>query len=174
MRQRSQSQLKTMVQTAIGLLLSKPPAIASHYALTLTRGSETVQEWEGVAALDPANGVVLPPAPAEVAAGRYNVSIARAGDTGSATEQTVVLTSEGLWRPLPLKATGLYEISFTSADGDQVANEFLLVVPADQYPETRERFDAMKARTAAWTGPSARTDEHLFLRAFLLSGCPAC
>jgi hypothetical protein len=169
-----QSQLKNMVQTAIALLLSKPPAIGSHYALTLTRGGETVQEWEGVAALDPGEGIVLPSAPADMAAGRYTVSIARAGDPSSATEQTAVLTSEGLWRSLPLKAAGLYEVSFTDADGEQVANEMLLVVPADQYQAMREEFGTMKSRTAAWTGPSARADEHLFLRAFLLSECKTC
>jgi hypothetical protein len=170
----AQSQLKTIVETALGLLLSKPPAIASHYALTLSRGAETVQEWEGVAALDSANGVALPPPPADMPAAKYTVSITKTGDSGTATEQTLMLTSDGLWRPLALKAAGLYEISFTSSDGDQVADELLLVVPADRYDAARAKFDATKARTAEWTGPSARTDEHLFLRAFLLSGCTAC
>ncbi len=55
------SQLKSMVQAAISVLLDRPPAIANHYALTLTRGDETVTESEAVVALDPEQGVVLPP-----------------------------------------------------------------------------------------------------------------
>ena len=42
------------------ILLNKPPAIVSHYALTMSRGNEAVQEWEEVVVLDPAQGVALP------------------------------------------------------------------------------------------------------------------
>ena len=169
-----QSQLKNMVQTAIAVLLSRPPAIGSHYALTLTRGNETVREWEGVAVLDPAQGLTLPPAPEDMPAGRYTVSITRAGEASSGTEKEAVLTSEGVWRPVPLEATGLYEVAIASADGERVADVMLLVVPAAQYQATRAGFDEMKSRTATWSGPGARADEHLFLRAFLLSECQAC
>jgi len=168
------SQLKNIVQSAIAVLLSRPPAIGSHYALTLTRGNETVREWEGVAALDLAQGLELPPPPADMPAGRYTVSIARAGEASPATELDAVLTSEGIWRPLPLKATGLYEVAIANADGEQVANGMLLVVPAAQYPAMRAEFDQMKSLTATWSGPGARADEHLFLRAFLLSECKSC
>ena len=164
-----QSQLKSMVQAAISVLLNRPPAIANHYTLTLTRGKESVQESEAVVALDPAQGVVLPPAPAEMPAGRYSVSIALAGEKSPPAAQTVVLTSEGVWLPLALEAPGLYDASIVNADEEQVADAMLLVVPAAQYQAKHEAFDAMKSRTATWTGPSARADEHLFLRGFLLS-----
>ena len=55
-----------------------------------------------------------------------------------------------------------------------MADALILVVPAAEYEARRHEFDAMKSRTAAWTGPSARSDEHLFLRAFLLTECPTC
>jgi hypothetical protein len=166
----AQSQLKSIVQAAISVLLSKPPAISSHYALTLTRGEVTVQESEAVVALDPADGIVLPPAPEDMPTGLYTVSIAHAGEKPPATMQTLQLTSEGTWRSLPWNAPGLFEISVFNADGTQVADVMVLVALPAQYQAQREAFDAMKSRTALWTGTSARSDEHLFLRSFLLSG----
>jgi hypothetical protein len=74
-----------------------------------------------------------------------------------------------VWLPLALEAPGLYDASIVNADEEQVADAMLLVVPAAQYQAKHEAFDAMKSRTATWTGPSARADEHLFLRGFLLS-----
>ena len=78
------SQLRGLVQAAISVLLNRPPAIASHYALTLTRGKESVRESEAVVALDPGQGVVLPPAPADTPAGHYRVTIVRAGEKAGA------------------------------------------------------------------------------------------
>ena len=164
-----QSRFKGLVQAAIAALLSEAPAIGSHYASTLTRGLESVQESEAVVALDPTQGIVLPPAPAEMPAGRYTISIARVGDTSSASRQTGVLTSEGEWRPLLLESTGLYEVSIVKANEEQVADLMLLVVPLARLQAQRETFDAMKSRAGAWTGPSARADEHRFLRGYLLS-----
>jgi hypothetical protein len=165
----SQSEFKNIVQAAISVLLSRPPAISSHYALTLTRGEVTVQEFEAVVALDPAEGIVLPAAPEDMPAGPYTVSIARAGEKPSPAVQTLQLTSEGTWLPLPWNAPGLFELSLFNADGAQVADVMLLLALPAQYPAQREAFDAMKSRTAIWTGTNARSDEHLFLRSFLLS-----
>jgi len=165
-----QSQFRGIVQAAISVLLSRPPAIASHYALTLTRGKPTVQESEAVVSLDPEQGVVLPPAPETMPAGRYTISTSsRAGQTSPPAVQTGQLTSEGTWRPLPWEAPGLYDLSILSSNGERVADVMLLVTTRAQFQSTRETFEAMKARTAAWTGPNARPDEHLFLRAFLLT-----
>jgi len=166
----SQSELKNIVQAAISVLLSKPPAISSHYALTLTRGETTVQESEAVVALDSEQGIVLPPAPEDMPAGPYAVSIARAGEKPSPAVQTLQLTSEGTWRPFQWNAPGLFELSLFNADGAQVADLMLLVALPAQYQAQREAFNAMKSRTATWTGTNARQDEHLFLRSFLLSG----
>ena len=170
----TQSQLKSIVQSAIAILLNKPPAIGSHYAVTLSRGRETVREWEEVVRLDPMQGIVLPPAPADMPAGQYTVSIARNGEASSAIEQPARLTSDGTWKPLPLDAAGLYEVSIINADGDKVADAMLLVVPAVEYEAKRNKLDSMKRRTATWTGPAARADEHLFLRAFLIFECRTC
>lgn len=165
----SQSQLKNIVQAAISVLLSKPPAIVNHYALTLARGSVTVLESEAVVALDPAQGIVLPPAPDEMPAGPYTITSSPVGQSRSSTVQTVLLTSEGTWRPLRCDVPGLFELSIANGDGEQVADVMLLVTPTAQFQAAREAFDAMTTRTRTWTGPNARSDEHLFLRAFLIS-----
>jgi hypothetical protein len=158
-----------MAQAAIAVLLDRPPEITNHYALTLTRGKETVAESEAVVALDPEQGVLLPPAPAEIPAGHYSVSITRAGEIPAAAAQDATLASEGVWLPLAVKAAGLYEATIVNADEEQVADVMLLVVPPAQYPSELEALKVMKSHTATWTGPNARADEHLFLRGFLLS-----
>ena len=163
------SQLRSMAQAAIAVLLDRPPEITNHYALTLTRGKETVAESEAVVALDPEQGVLLPPAPAEIPAGHYSVSITRAGEIPAAAAQDATLASEGVWLPLAVKAAGLYEATIVNADEEQVADVMLLVVPPAQYPSELEALKVMKSHTATWTGPNARADEHLFLRGFLLS-----
>jgi len=165
----AQSQLKSIVQAAISVLLSKPPAIVNHYALTLTRGKSAVLESEAVIALDPTQGIVLPPAPEEMPAGTYTVSISRVGQTSSPTMREALLASDGTWRPLPCEETGLYEVSILNGDGQQISDIMLLVTSADRYPALRDKFDGLKKRTQAWTGPSARSDEHLFLRAYMLT-----
>jgi hypothetical protein len=151
------------------VLLSKPPAIGSHYALTMTRGLVTVEESEAVVALDPDQGVVLPPAPEKIPAGRYTISVSRSGQPSTLTSMTGVLAPDSAWRPLQWGPPGLYEVSILYPNQEQVTHLILLVVPAAQYQAKREAFDEMKARTATWSGSNARSDEHLFLRAFLLS-----
>ncbi len=165
------SQLKGMLQAAVGVLLSKPPAIGSHYAMTLSRGTESVLELEGVAALDAAQGVVLPAPPPDIAAGPYTLSIVRtgAGQPAQPVKQTARLTSEGDWRPIALDAPGLYEITIRNAQEDSVANLMVLVTTPAEYAGKQQRFDALKAYADTWTGPGARDDEQLLLRAFLLS-----
>ncbi len=166
---RSTSPLRAMVQAALMVLLDKPPAIASHYAITLTRGKATVRELEDVAALIPAQGLVLPPASADMLAGSYTISIAQAGDQSTAIEHSGVLTSDGVWKPVPIPGPGLYEISIFTADGDQAVDLMLLVVPPETYQTTRKAFATLKERTLSWSGADARADEHLLLRSFLLA-----
>lgn len=170
----TQSQFTAMVHTALAVLLNKPPAIESHYALTLSRGNVTVQEWEDVVSLDPVHGFVLAAAPQDMASGQYTVSIVRARDAAPVAKQAALLTSAGTWKPLTLDAPGLYEASIIDADETRVADAFLLVVPAAEYDAKRKDFETMKSMITSWTGPSAQADQHLFLRAFLLSECPAC
>lgn len=172
--QPAQGQFSIMVNTALAVLLNKPPAIESHYALTLSRGSVTVQEWEDVVSLDPSRGFVLPAAPQDMPSGQYTVSIVRARDAAPVAQQTALLTSAGTWKPISLAAPGLYEASIMNGDGEQVADAFLLVVPPAEYDGRRKDFDTMKGVAGSWTGPSAQADGHLFLRAFLLSECQTC
>jgi hypothetical protein len=165
--------IRSIVASAISILLSKPPEIENHFAVTLSRGRRDGQKFEDVIALDPAvGGIVLPPAEADVPAGQYSISIWPAGKKSAATERTVVLTSEGLWKPIPFPAAGLFKASITNARGEQIAEWMLLVVPQARYQALRESLEAMRSRTATWAGPSARNDEHLFLRALLLSETP--
>jgi hypothetical protein len=163
-----QSQFKNMVQAALSILLSKPPAINNSYALTMTRGMRPPRLSEAVIALDPKQGIVLPAAE-DMAAGTYSISIRRAGEKTPAKVLSGQLTTEGVWRPLPWDSTGVFDISIDDSGGKRIAAMTALVTPADRYPAVQADFDAMKARTADWSGPNARSDERLFLRAFLLS-----
>lgn len=164
-----QGQIRGLVNAALSVLLSKPPAVGAHYALTLTRGMVPPPEVEAVVPLDPAQGIVLPPAAEDLAAGAYTISIGRAGEKTAATELAGQLTSDGTWRPLPWNSTGLFYVTMKNALGERASGTMLLVTPADDYPAIQNRFDAMKTRASAWTGPHARADEQLFLRAFLVS-----
>jgi hypothetical protein len=164
-----QSQFKNIVQAALSVLLSKPPAVGSHYALTLTRGLVSAEESEAVIALDPAQRIVLPPPPEHVRPGRYTISSSLVGQASPPTRQTCVYTSEGTWHPLPWSTPGLYQVSILNTAGVQVADTMLLVTPVAQYPAMLDSFNAIESRASTWTGPNARSDEHLFLRAFLLA-----
>jgi hypothetical protein len=169
-----QSQFSTMVHSALAVLLNKPPAIESHYALTLSRGRETVREIEAVVGLDPSHGILLPAPPADFPAGRYSASITHAGVASSASVQSLFLTSEGRWRPLPISSPGLYEVAIRNSDDEELVDALILVVQAEEYDAKQKKLETMKSRTAAWSGPGAEADEHLYLRAFLLSECGAC
>jgi hypothetical protein len=133
-----------------------------------------VREWEAVVSLDPVQGIILPAAPADFPAGRYSAAITRTGDASSATVQSLLLTSDGQWKPLPFSSPGLYEVVIRNADDEQLADELILVLLAAEYDAKEKEFETMKSRTAAWTGPGAQADEHLYLRAFLLSECGTC
>lgn len=162
-------QLRGMFHAALGVLLNNPPAISSHYAMTLSRGADAVRELEAVAAFDPGTGVTPPPPPQDMPAGTYTFSIAHAGDPSSAADKTVTLTSEGTWRPFSIDAPGLYEVTILDADEEKVANLMLLVTSPEKYKEEQERFQSLTEAANSWTGPDAASDKHLLLRAFLVS-----
>jgi hypothetical protein len=162
------TRVKGMVQAALGVLLSKPPEIGSHYAMTLSRGADQVRELEDVAALQ-SEGIGLPALPDDIPAGNYTLSIAHAGASAAPMERTARLSSEGTWPLVALDGPGLYEITITNGEQEKVADLMLLVVPPAELQQKRQDFEAAKARAAAWTGPSAESDSHLFLRAFLLA-----
>ncbi len=179
-----------VAKAVLSVLLDKPPAVLGHYALTLTRGKRNVFETEAVLSLDPAVGLVLPPPPPEMEAGTYTVTLAAVAPTSvpppmpppvpaampaSATSGKPPLTrafslkSDGLWRAVPFTDTGLYTLSIVNADGEQVADELVFVVRPGDYAAASGAFDAVKQRTGAWVGPSARDDEHVMLRSYLLA-----
>jgi hypothetical protein len=163
------TQLKGIMQAAVSVLLNKPPAISTHYAMTLSRGADTIRELEAVAALDPSQGVAPPPPPQDMPAGVYTFSIAHADNPSSSTDMSVTLTSDGNWRPVSITAPGLYEVSILNADQEKVADLMLLVAAPADYEQERDKFTSLKNVAEGWTGPDARNDEHLLLRAFLLS-----
>jgi hypothetical protein len=163
-----------VMKAFLGVLLDKPPAVYGHYALTLTRGKRSFFETEAVVALDPAVGLFLPPAPPEMRAGPYTVSVAAAepksaANGNSSVERSVTLRSDGTWRAFPFTDVGLVSVSIENEDGDQVADELVFVVRLDEYAAESSAFDAVRQRTAPWTGPSARDDEHVMLRSYLLA-----
>jgi hypothetical protein len=177
----SAAALPSVAKAVLGVLLDKPPAVLGHYALTLTRGTRSVYETEAVLTLDPAAGLVLPPAPPELDAGTYTLTISPAapapnsaaaspstvGAKASLT-RTVTLKSDGTWRAVPFSDAGLYAVSIANADGEQVGDELLFVARPGDYAAASGAFDAVKQRTGAWLGPSARDDEHVMLRSCLL------
>ncbi len=171
-----------VAKAVLGVLLDKPPAVLGHYALTLTRGKRSVFETEAVLSLDPTVGLLLPPPPPEMDAGTYTMTLsngapasASASASASATggkpsyEHTITLKSDGTWRAVPFYDSGLYAVSIANADGEQVADELLFLVSPGEYAATSGAFDAVKRRTAAWEGPSARGDEHVMLRSYLIA-----
>lgn len=162
------SRMKGMVQAALAVLLSKPPEIGSHYAMTLSRGADPVRELEDVASFD-AKGVTLPPLPQDFEAGTYTLRIALANQKSPAVQRDARLNSEGVWPPIALSGPGLYDITITNADEEKIADMMLLVVPGEKFARARQSFEEAKAIAADWRGSSAEADAHLFQRAFLLA-----
>jgi len=162
-------QLKNIVQAAFAVLLGNPPAVESHYALTLSRGVEPDRESENVVALDRKGTIVLPVAVPPMPPGTYSVSISPAAVVAPAEEQTVTLGRDGRWTPLHLSKPGTYRLTITDDEGHQLRDLLLLAVLPAALESERERLREMKGAIASWQGPHARSDGHLFLRTFLIA-----
>lgn len=163
------SQLKSIVQAAFAVLLSNPPAVESHYALTLSRGVEPDRESENVVAFDKHGNVQLPAAVPPMPPGTYSVSISPASVVGPEAEQAVTLGRDGRWTPLHLSKPGTYRFTITDDEGHQLRDMLLLAVPPAALESQGERLGEMKGAIATWQGPHARSDGHLFLRTFLIA-----
>jgi hypothetical protein len=162
------SQVATLVHAAFSLLMGTSPATASQYAVTMTRSFPAEKLQEGVIPLSHDGTLVLPHSPGGIPVGNYTLLISPVGSSGS-TEQKAVLSPGGAWQPVPFPAPGLYQISVRDAQDHHIANVMLLVMKEDQADNAKTAFEEAEHETQSWSGPNARRDEHLFLRAFLQS-----
>jgi hypothetical protein len=162
------SQVATLVHAAFAILMGSSPDTASQYAVTMSRSVPSEKIQEAVVTFSPDGTIVLPHSPGGISVGHYTLLITPSGSTTSTTA-TATLGSGGVWQPMPFAAPGLFRISIRDAQDHHIENLMLLVVNPDHAEALQQAFDQTKTRTDSWTGPNARTDEHQFLRAFLLS-----
>jgi hypothetical protein len=162
------SQISTLVHAAFSLLMGSSPATASQYAVTMTRSFPAEQLQESVVSLARDGTLLLPHSPGGIPVGNYTLLIASVGSSDS-TQQKAVLAPGGAWQPIPFPEPGLFQISVRDAQDHHIANVMLLVTSEDHAEKLQAAFDEAKSHTETWSGPSARRDEHLFLRAFLQS-----
>jgi hypothetical protein len=162
------SQVATLVHAAFALLMGSSPATASQYAVTMTRGVPAEKIQEAVVPLSHDGTIVLPHSPGGIPVGQYALQVTRS-DTTQSTQQPATLSHGGVWQPIPFASPGLFHISIRDAQDHAIANLMLLVVAEDHADQARQAFDKTRTLTDAWTGPNARTEQHEFLRALLLS-----
>jgi hypothetical protein len=162
------SQVATLVHAAFSLLMGSSPATASQYATTMTRSFPTEKLQEDVIPLSSDDTLLLPHSPGGIPVGNYTLQIAPVG-APETTQQKAVLGPGGAWQPIPFAAPGLFQISVRDAQDHHIANVMLLVTTQDKTEKVKAEFDEARSHTETWSGPNARRDEHLFLRAFLQS-----
>jgi hypothetical protein len=162
------SQVATLVHAAFALLMGLSPATASQYAVTMTRSVPSEKIQEAVVPLSPDGTIVLPHSPGGIPVGQYALQITRS-DSPEFTQQNATLVHGGVWQPIPFASPGLFHIAVRDAQDHAIANLMILVVKQDHADSAQQVFDATKSLADAWTGPNARTQEHEFLRALLLS-----
>lgn len=161
-------QIATMVHAAFSLLMGSSPSTANQYAVTMTRSVPSEKIQEAVLPLSSAGTIVLPHSPGGIPVGQYTLLVERPGSADS-TKQDAVLGPGGVWQPISFASPGLFHISVRDAQDHPIANLMVLVVPQDQADKVLPAFEETKKLADAWTGPNARTQEHEFLRALLLS-----
>jgi hypothetical protein len=162
------SEISTLAHAAFSLLMGSSPATASQYATTMARGFPAEKLQEDVIPLSLDGTLQLPHSPGGIPVGNYNLLIAPVGST-EGTQQNATLNPGGVWRPMPFPTPGLFQISIRDAQDHHIANIMLLVTKEDQADKVKKEFDEARSHTETWSGPNARRDEHLFLRAFLQS-----
>jgi hypothetical protein len=161
-------QVATLVHAAFALLMGSSPSTANQYAVTMTRSVPSEKIQEAVLPLSHEGTIVLPHSPGGIPVGQYALLIEHSGSAES-KKQDAVLGHGGVWQPIPFASPGLFHISVRDAQDHPIANLMVLVVPQDQADTAQQAFDETKKLADAWTGPNARTQEHEFLRALLLS-----
>lgn len=161
-------QVATLVHAAFAILMGSSPSTASQYAVTMTRSVPSEKFQEAVVPFSPDGTIVLPHSPGGISVGHYTLLITPSGSTASTTA-TATLASGGVWQPMPFAAPGLFQISIRDVQDHHIENLMLLVVNPDHAEALQQAFDQTKTLTDSWTGPNARTEEHQFLRALLLS-----
>jgi hypothetical protein len=164
------SQFRTLLTSALNLLLGNPPAIANHYSATIGRGKYIVVEREDVASLNGGKGFSLTGMIPALPAGTYSVDTTSNDEKAPLVSAQVATGSDGSWQSvLPLTVPGLYMISVKDVDGERRADLVILFVEAAEYSKARQTFDAVKERTSNWQGANAQADEHTLLRVVLLA-----
>jgi hypothetical protein len=162
------SEVATLVHAAFSLLMGTSPATASQYAVTMTRSFPAEKLQEDVIPLSNDGTLLLPHSPGGIPVGNYTLLISPVGSSES-TEQKAVLNPGGAWQPVLFPAPGLFQISVRDAQDHHIANVMLLVTKEGQADDARTAFEEAEHATQSWSGPNARRDQHLFLRAFLQS-----
>jgi hypothetical protein len=163
------SRFKPLISAALSLLLDKPPAVATHFSATLSRGEYVVVEKEDVIALDNENGSYLPSAFPALPPGRYTITATESDGKTPPLIEKIVHSGDGSWQPFRIPTPGLYTISLTDSDGERRADLLILLLPTGEYRAAKGKYDAVKSLTSKWTGSTALADEHLLLRAVLLA-----
>ena len=160
---------KALIAVAFSLLLDKPPAVASHFSATLSRGEYVIAEKEDVVMINNENGFSLTEAFPVLPPGRYTVDATKNDREAAHFSERIAHLADGSLQTFRIPAPGLYVISITDSDGERRADLLFWLLPSTEYRAAKEKFDAMKRYTSGWKGPNARADEHLFLRAVLLA-----
>jgi len=163
------NRFKALTAVALSLLLDKPPAVASHFAATLSRGEYVIAEKEDVVMLNKENGVSLTDALPVLPPGRYTVNATKNDGNPALFSDKITHFADGSWQTLRIPTLGLYMVSLTDSDGERRADLLFWVLPSSEYRAAKDKFDAIKGYTSRWKGPNAQADEHLFLRAVLLA-----
>jgi hypothetical protein len=163
------NQFKTLLSAAVSVLFDKPPAVATHYAVTLSRGKYVVIEKEDVVLLDGEKGFSLTGEIPALPAGTYTVDAKSNDGKTSPLSEKIATLADGSWQTLRIPVPGLYMISILDPDGERRADLLVLFVSGSRYSAARQVFDSVKNRTSKWEGTNSQADEHLFLRAILLA-----
>jgi hypothetical protein len=163
------SQIATLAHAAFSLLMGSSPATASQYAVTMTRSFPAEQLQEDVVAPSLAGTIALPDSPGRIPVGEYTLLIGAPGSDETIQQKALFRSGSSEWQLISFSTPGLFQISVRDAQDHHIANIMLLIAQPDRVVALKAAFDQAKSRTDLWSGPNARRDEHLFLRAFLQS-----
>lgn len=163
------NRFKALTTVALSLLLDKPPAVASHFSATLSRGEYVIAEKEDVVMISDENGFSLADALPVLPPGRYTVNATKSDGKTLLFSEKITHSADGSWQILQIPTPGLYMVSLTDSDGERRADLLFWVLPSTEYRAAKDKFDAIKGYTSRWKGLNAQADEHLFLRAVLLA-----
>jgi hypothetical protein len=159
----------SLIRSALSLLLDKPPAVASHFSATLSRGEYAISEKEDVVMISDQNEFSLADSVPALPPGRYTVNATKPDGKTSLLSERITHLANGSWQTVRIPAPGLFMFSITDSDGERRADLLLWLLPSTEYRPAKEKFDAVKDYMTQWKGSNAQADQHLVLRAVLLA-----